>query len=216
MRRTRTAALARFGGRRSQRQRVRLGRSESLGASLARVLPALVAIPILFLLVRYRAPVTRAVLALVNALENAGASTQPPPPIAASQRPPATLPAAPTLPGELAADTTEAADTTDTAKVTDGEASAAAPAPAAADAIAPDEGEDSIPGDGSLDCPANFPVKGNATSKIYHLPDTSYYTVTRASVCFRSPEAAERAGFRASKSSPIRPNDATSAEETNG
>jgi large subunit ribosomal protein L17 len=87
-------------------------------------------------------------------------------------------------------------------------APAVAPAPAEtsgttiAEAAAADP--DAVPGDGSLVCPDDFPVKGNASSKIYHLPGTSYYAMTKAGICFRSPEAAERAGFRASKSSPIR------------
>ncbi|MBA2278061.1 MAG: hypothetical protein H0W06_09895 [Chloroflexia bacterium] len=78
----------------------------------------------------------------------------------------------------------------------------ASPVPPAA---TPDDGgRDQISGDGSFDCPADFPIKGNATSKIYHVPGGSHYGVTRPNVCFRTPEAAERAGFRASKASPIR------------
>jgi len=213
MPRNRTTALASVGGHR----RGRRGRSDPPGDALARLLPALLAIPILFLLVRYRVAVTRALIDLVNALENAGAPPQSPAPlsaaptppsapIAAPQRPPASLPAAPTPPGALAASTAEAADTTDTAEVAERDA--------AANTVALDEGADSVPGDGLRSCPDGFPIKGNATSKIYHLPGTSYYAVTRATICFRSPEAAERAGFRASKSSPIR--SATPTEETTG
>ncbi len=220
MPRNRTTALASVGGLRRGRRGGRRGRSDPPGDALARLLPALLAIPILFLLVRYRVAVTRALIDLVNALENAGAPTQSPAslsaaptppsaPIAAPQRPPATLPAAPTPPGALAASTAEAADTTDPAEVAERDTIAAAPA---ADTAALDEGADSVPGDGLRTCPDGFPIKGNATSKIYHLPGTSYYTVTRATICFRSPEAAERAGFRASKSSPIR--SAAPTEET--
>lgn len=220
MPRNRTTALASVGGHRRGRRGGRRGRSDPPADAIARLLPALLAIPILFLLVRYRVAVTRALIDLVNALENAGAPPQPlsaaptPPsaPIAAPQRPSAPLPAAPTPPGEMAASTAEAADTTDTAEAAASDAVAAAPA--AADIVALDEGADSVPGDGSTTCPDDFPIKGNATSKIYHLPGTSYYAVTRATICFRSPEAAERAGFRASKSSPIR--SAAPTEETTG
>jgi large subunit ribosomal protein L4 len=43
--------------------------------------------------------------------------------------------------------------------------------------------------------PDGFPVKGNESSKLYHLPGTSFYNRTEAEVWFASAEAAEKAGF---------------------
>jgi large subunit ribosomal protein L4 len=44
--------------------------------------------------------------------------------------------------------------------------------------------------------PDGFPVKGNESSKLYHLPGTSFYNRTEAEVWFASAEAAEEAGFQ--------------------
>jgi large subunit ribosomal protein L4 len=44
--------------------------------------------------------------------------------------------------------------------------------------------------------PEGFPVKGNASSKLYHVPGSAFYNRTVAEVWFRSPEAAEAAGFQ--------------------
>jgi len=43
--------------------------------------------------------------------------------------------------------------------------------------------------------PEGFPIKGNASSKLYHVPGSSFYNRTVAEVWFRSEEAAEAAGF---------------------
>jgi large subunit ribosomal protein L17 len=43
--------------------------------------------------------------------------------------------------------------------------------------------------------PAGFPVKGNAGSMLYHVPDSSYYDRTVAEVWFATAEDAEAAGF---------------------
>lgn len=59
---------------------------------------------------------------------------------------------------------------------------------------------DSVLADGSTSCPAEFPIKGNGRSGIYHLPSAFAYERTVPSICFRTPEAAERAGFRAARS----------------
>ena len=59
---------------------------------------------------------------------------------------------------------------------------------------------DSVAGDGSALCPAGFPIKGNGRSGIYHLPGAFAYDRTIPSICFRTPDAAERAGFRAARS----------------
>ncbi|MCC6943250.1 MAG: hypothetical protein IT335_01665 [Thermomicrobiales bacterium] len=54
-----------------------------------------------------------------------------------------------------------------------------------------------IRGDGSLDCPPDFPVKGNAHSEIYHNRDSRHYDQTIPDVCFASDEDALAAGYRA-------------------
>jgi len=53
-----------------------------------------------------------------------------------------------------------------------------------------------IRGDGTTNCPPQFPVKGNAQSKIYHTSASRVYGQTTAELCFATPEAAEAAGFR--------------------
>ncbi|MEJ3657873.1 hypothetical protein WEH80_33400 [Actinomycetes bacterium KLBMP 9759] len=42
-----------------------------------------------------------------------------------------------------------------------------------------------------------FPIKGNAGSKLYHTPESPYYGRTKAEAYFRSPADAEAAGFTA-------------------
>jgi large subunit ribosomal protein L4 len=44
--------------------------------------------------------------------------------------------------------------------------------------------------------PAGFPIKGNASSKLYHVPDSRFYKQTIAEVWFKTAEAAEAAGFQ--------------------
>ncbi len=44
--------------------------------------------------------------------------------------------------------------------------------------------------------PEGFPVKGNESSKLYHLPGTSFYNRTEAEVWFASAEEAEKVGFQ--------------------
>jgi large subunit ribosomal protein L4 len=44
--------------------------------------------------------------------------------------------------------------------------------------------------------PEGYPVKGNESSKLYHLPGTSFYNRTEAEVWFASAEDAEKAGFQ--------------------
>jgi len=60
---------------------------------------------------------------------------------------------------------------------------------------APDYGPDShlATADGSQ--PAGHPIKGNADSGLYHVPDSPFYDRTVAEVWFKTPEAAEAAGF---------------------
>ena len=56
-----------------------------------------------------------------------------------------------------------------------------------------------VPSDGAHDCPPEFPIKGNANSRIYHLPGGGSYNATIPNICFASEEAAEAAGFRPPK-----------------
>jgi len=56
-----------------------------------------------------------------------------------------------------------------------------------------------IQGDGTVDCPDDFPIKAKATSMIYYQPGSYHYSVTYADVCFGSPEDAVAAGYRAPK-----------------
>ena len=43
--------------------------------------------------------------------------------------------------------------------------------------------------------PEGFPIKGNASSKLYHVPGSAFYDRTVAEVWFRDADAAEAAGF---------------------
>ena len=58
---------------------------------------------------------------------------------------------------------------------------------------------DSMPADGTSVCPVAYPIKGNGRSGIYHPPGAFAYERTVHSICFRTAEAAERAGFRAAR-----------------
>ncbi len=49
------------------------------------------------------------------------------------------------------------------------------------------------------DCPSAYPIKGNESSHIYHMPGQRYYDATNPEVCFSTRSAAERAGYRAAK-----------------
>ena len=51
------------------------------------------------------------------------------------------------------------------------------------------------PGDGTRECPSAYPIKGNATSLLYHEPGTPTYMATIAEYCFASAEGARAAGF---------------------
>ena len=59
--------------------------------------------------------------------------------------------------------------------------------------------EGAVAGDGSADCPSDYPIKGNRQSRIYHTPGQVSYRSTIAEFCFASAEAAERAGYRVSR-----------------
>lgn len=60
-------------------------------------------------------------------------------------------------------------------------------------------------GDGTANCPPDYPIKGNRQSRIYHSPGQVSYPSTIAEYCFASPQAAELAGFRASRARGRRP-----------
>jgi len=62
------------------------------------------------------------------------------------------------------------------------------------------EGTDWVAGDGENNVPAGFPIKGNASSRIYHTQVSPSYERTIAEVYFATPEAAEAAGYRLPKS----------------
>ena len=53
-------------------------------------------------------------------------------------------------------------------------------------AVAPPPG--AVAGDGSAVCPASHPIKGNASSMIYHEPDKVSYLRTIPEFCFDSRE----------------------------
>lgn len=56
-----------------------------------------------------------------------------------------------------------------------------------------------IPQTDRTNCPADQPIKGNAQSKIYHLPDAKYYDQTKPEECFATEQEATKAGYRKSK-----------------
>jgi hypothetical protein len=58
---------------------------------------------------------------------------------------------------------------------------------------------DAIVGDGTANCPPDYPIKGNRQSRIYHRPGQVSYPLTVAEYCFASEVAAELAGFRQSR-----------------
>lgn len=68
----------------------------------------------------------------------------------------------------------------------DGEANAVDASPFGEGSHAPIEGDE---------MPEGFPIKGNADSMLYHLPDTSFYNRTVAEVWFATEDAAKAAGF---------------------
>ena len=49
------------------------------------------------------------------------------------------------------------------------------------------------------DCPSGYPIKGNASSMIYHVPSGSYYSRTKPEECFATESAARNAGYRKSQ-----------------
>lgn len=78
-------------------------------------------------------------------------------------------------------------------------AAAVAKAEAAAEAEDADVPANAIRGNESGECPDDYPVKGNASSKLYHTPGSPSYNRTIPEFCFASVEAAEAAGFGPTK-----------------
>ncbi len=96
--------------------------------------------------------------------------------------------------GEAEASAEDGEAEVDAAGETDGEdASAEQPA------LEGDSGEGWVKGDGENTVPDGYPVKGNASSRIYHTEDSRFYENTIAEYYFASPEVAESFGFRAPK-----------------
>ncbi len=71
-------------------------------------------------------------------------------------------------------------------------------AAASAGALISGEGYVRLTGD-ARDCPEDYPIKGNATSRIYHQPGESSYDATIPEMCFATAEIAESMGFRPRK-----------------
>lgn len=61
--------------------------------------------------------------------------------------------------------------------------------------------------------PEGFPIKGNAQSKLYHVPGSAFYERTEAEVWFASEESAEAAGFQLPPSQRKKADEAESAED---
>jgi hypothetical protein len=104
-------------------------------------------------------------------------------------------------------DTAEEEETATTAEADDTPAEQASeleqqqvPTPAEeSTAVAAGNDKDWISADGARTCPDEFPIKGNASSRIYHLPGESTYEATIPEICFATEEAAVGLGYRARK-----------------
>ncbi len=64
---------------------------------------------------------------------------------------------------------------------------------------APSSPSGSVPPNPDGSCPDNAPIKGNASSGIYHPPNARYYGKTKAEECFASDLDAVTAGYRRAK-----------------
>ncbi len=53
-----------------------------------------------------------------------------------------------------------------------------------------------VRGDGTANCPASHPLKGNGSSRIFHRPGESSYATTIPEFCFATDDDATAAGFR--------------------
>ncbi len=88
-------------------------------------------------------------------------------------------------------------------------------AEAAAGDFAAGEWAGSVVPDADGNGPDTHPIKGNADSMLYHMPNTRYYAVTKAEVWFDTEESAEAAGFSKPGSQSDDANDDTATETEN-
>jgi small subunit ribosomal protein S6 len=95
---------------------------------------------------------------------------------------------------QIEADAAAALEMADTAAAAEAPATEAAEADAGAGVP-----EGAVRGDGTGECPEDYPIKGNATSKLYHSPGSPSYKRTVPEYCFATTEAAEAAGFNPTK-----------------
>ncbi|HEX4982023.1 MAG TPA: hypothetical protein VFV63_10010 [Ilumatobacteraceae bacterium] len=79
------------------------------------------------------------------------------------------------------------------------------PRPTTSNAPAGEDADDASPAstwvppvDGA--CPPGYPIKGNANSRIYHVPGGRFYDRTVPERCYASTAGAEADGYRAAKS----------------
>ena len=72
-------------------------------------------------------------------------------------------------------------------------------------ALLPPEGSGWVKGTGVYTTPSGYPIKGNASSRIFHVPGGQNYQATIPEVCFETLEAAKRGGFRARHGDPTDP-----------
>lgn len=54
-------------------------------------------------------------------------------------------------------------------------------------------------GTGGYQCPSGYPIKGNASSMIYHVPGGAFYDRTKPEQCFATESAARAEGYRKSQ-----------------
>jgi hypothetical protein len=73
------------------------------------------------------------------------------------------------------------------------------PVQAELDSVQSMDGPGWVKSDGSRDCPPDYPIKGNGSSRIYHVPGGGSYDATVPELCFATPDDAESAGFRAAR-----------------
>ena len=78
-----------------------------------------------------------------------------------------------------------------------GEAPGSGMAPGATIVTAP---AGAVAGNGDVECPPGYPIKGNASSQIFHEPAGASYDRTIPELCFATAADAEAAGYRAAKS----------------
>jgi hypothetical protein len=57
-----------------------------------------------------------------------------------------------------------------------------------------------VQGDGTSNCPEDYPIKGNANSRIYHKPGEPSYEQTIPEICFADEDVASQLGYRPRKS----------------